>query len=141
MVSAVGQLRVVAIWYALLGAICSVGAVVLLYVFWSQPSLWRASVSPATSLWIYIIAAMAFWLSAGLSFRYLILNSASQIAALAISVFLALCGIFGALKVTLTGWGALMGDVVWWALALTCSLCSLVLWRQRRASNNRWREP
>ena len=140
MISALSQLRVVALWYALLGVLCSVGAVVVFSVFWSGSPLWHELASPATSLWIYVGAGVAFWLSAGLSLRYLVLSPPLQGAAFVISAFVALCGIAAAGHVTLTNPPG-VGLVAWWGLAGACSLCTLLLWVNRRASNHRWRGP
>jgi len=140
MVSSVAQLRVVALWYALLGAICTVGAIVVFNIFWNHPRLWHELASPGSSLSIYISTAVAFWVSTALSLRYFVLSHAGQIVTLVVSILLALCSILAAGRVTVTSPMGL-GLMAWWGLALACSLCSLLLWRNGRASNNRWRGP
>src|SRR5262245_12349622 len=106
MVSDVGQLRVVAFWYALLGALCSLGTIHFFHLF----SLFRQAqanlatlqathphtfysvfipiADPRTPLLICISAATAFWVSSVLSLRYFGLSSAGQLAALVVSILL-----------------------------------------------------
>jgi hypothetical protein len=104
-----------------------------------EPTPWngRCISAEATPLAIYVGAGITFCALAWLSLRYPVLTPGWAILTLALSVLLSLCGLGCALKVSLTGWGTLLGTVVWWALALTCSVCSYLLWGQRRASNNR----
>ena len=152
MVSAVSQLRIVAIWYALLGALSSIGAFAAfslfrhgayaLYGALSWPTDTSTLPNPATkSLLIWGSTAVLSWVSFVLSLRYLPLSPRGQLAALVVSLLLALGCILEAANATFSDvsqvvWG------VWWGIAGACSLCSLLLWRHRRASNNRvWTPP
>jgi hypothetical protein len=137
MISAIGQVRVVAVWYALLGALCTLGAVVVITVFLAHREHEFGGLG--IGLWIYICAGTAFWTAAVLSLRYLTLGTAIRNAALALSILLACCVIFAAVGVTLSGWNGRGVIVMWWGVAAVCALCSLLLWLKRRASNNRWR--
>jgi len=132
------QLRVVASTYALLGILalaCAVALVVL------GPYVGSSISAETTPLAIYVGGGVTFFALAWLSLRYSVLTPPWATFTLAASIFLALCGCICAVKVTLTGWGALVGSFVWWGLALVCSLGSYLLWRQWRASNNRSRGP
>jgi hypothetical protein len=137
--NALSQVRAVALWYALVGSFCSVGAVVTLSIFLSHSRTEFASLGVGLS--IYTSAAVAFLVSAVLSLRFLVLSPAGRIAALVLSILLALSLILAAAGVTLAGWNGLGLIITWWIVAGLCSLCSLLLWRHRRASNNRWRGP
>ena len=139
LLSALSQLRVVAVWYALLGALCSVGAVIVTSIFLSHR--WHEFGGLDIGLSIYIGAGAAFWTAAVLALRYLVLSPASRNAALVLSILLALCVIFAATGVTLAGWNGPKLVTMWWGVTVVCSVCSLLLWQQRRASNNRWRGP
>ena len=139
MLSAVAQLRVVGVWYALLGTLCSVGAGAVIVIFLSHRSDEFGGLG--AGLWIYISAGAAFWAAAVLSFRYLVLSQASRSAALVLSMLLALCVMFGAIGVTLAGWNGPRLIMMWWGATALCSFCSFSLWQHRRASNNRWRGP
>jgi hypothetical protein len=134
-------LRAVAWFYALLGVLAVACAVVIVGL---SPYVGGGVRAQSTPLTIYIVLAVTFWVLAWLSLRYLVLSSGWQAFAIAASILLALLGLSGAVQVTLTGranlgWMALIP--IWWGLAFAFSLCSSVLWRQRRASNNRWRGP
>ena len=156
MVRALSQLRIVAIWYALLGAMCSLIAVSnfhMLSVYRQQEAYhaaWLASHrgflntggigNPVPSLVIFTSAAAASWVSFVLSLRYLALSPRGQLAALVVSIVLALASILHAGLATYFHelWVMLP---VWWAIAGACSLSYFLLWRHRRTSNNRWRGP
>jgi hypothetical protein len=115
------QLRVVASTYALLGILalaCAVALVVL------RPYVGDSISAETTPLAIYVGCGVTFCALAWLSLRYSVLTSAWATFTLAASILLTLCGFCGAVKVTLTGWGALIGTIVWWGLALVCSLGS-----------------
>jgi len=132
------QLRVVASTYALLGILalaCAVALVVL------GPYVGSSIGAETTPLAIYVGGGVTFFALAWLSLRYSVLSPPWATFTVAASVFLALCGFICAVKVTLTGRGALIGSFVWWGLTLVCSLGSYLLWRQWRASNNRSRGP
>ena len=132
------QLRVVASTYAVLGLLalaCAVALVVL------GPYVGSRISAETTPLAIYVGGGVTFFALAWLSLRYSVLTPPWATFTLAASIFLALCGFICAVKVTLTGWGALIGSFVWRGLALVCSLGSYLLWRQWRASNNRWSGP
>ena len=139
MLSALTKLRVIAVWYALLGTLCSVGAAVVSNVFLTHRSQEFGGLGTVFS--IYVIAAAAFWAAAILSLRYLALSPAIRNAAFLLSMLLALCIIFGAIGVTLAGWNGPRLITMWWGVAALCSLSSRSLWQHRRASNNRWRGP
>jgi hypothetical protein len=132
------QLRVVASTYALLGilALGCAGALVVL-----GPYVGDSISAETTPLAIYVGCGVTFCALAWLSLRYSVLTLAWATLTLAASILLTLCGFIGAVKVTLTGWGAFIGTLMWWALAIVGSLGSFLLWRQWRASNNRWRGP
>ena len=151
MVRAVSQLRIVAIWYALLGAMCSLIAVVdfqMLLVFRQQES--EASHhgfvntvgigNPVPPLVIFTSAAALSWVSFVLSLRYLALGPKGQLAALVVSIVLALASLLEAARVTYFHLPS-VALVVWWGIAGACSLSYFLLWRHRRASNNRGRGP
>jgi hypothetical protein len=157
MVSADSQLRVVASWYALLGAMCSVIASVhfhMLSAFRQQES-YRAAYeashrgflntggigNPVPSLVIFTSAAAVSWVSFVLSLRYLALSPRGQFAALVISILLALETILVAWLAAVTFFDLSPVVCVYWVIAGVCSLCSFLLWRHRRASNSRWRGP
>jgi hypothetical protein len=133
--------------YALLGALFLALVILLVCIDWY---LWSEHHEPGTSyaigiskviLAIYVGVGAVFEFMAALSRRYLVLGLRWRTWTIAASALLAACGIFFALTVTLTGRGGLVGGVVFWAVAFTCVVCASVLWRQRRASNNRWRGP
>jgi hypothetical protein len=164
MVSAVRQLRVVTIWYALLGAWCSLIAVIhfqMLSAFRKQEAdraAYEASHhgflntggigNPVPSLLIFTGAAVVSWAMFVLSLRYLALSQRGQLAALVLSLLLALGSTLVAGVVTFRLSQAAVVWVVYWGIvgvvgiAGVCSLWSFFsLWRHRRASNNRWRGP
>jgi hypothetical protein len=130
------HLRAVAFSYGLLGILALACAVTLISLNRHLGTVGGIS-AEATPLAIYVGAGITFCALAWLSLRYPVLTPGWAILTLALSVLLSLCGLGCTLKVSLTGWGTLLGTVVWWALALTCSVCSYLLWGQRRASNNR----
>jgi hypothetical protein len=141
MVSAVSQLRVVAFWYALLGAVCSLRAAALFQEF----SFWHAHAHPSfadpvtpLTLSIWISAAVAAWVSFVFSPRYLALSPTGQLAVLVVSILLAVWSILEAGRATFL-YTIELSQVGWWGIAGACSLGSFLLWRHRRASNNRWR--
>jgi hypothetical protein len=132
------QLRVVASTYALLGILalaCAVALVVL------GPYVGSSISAQATPLAICVGGGVTFCALTWLSLRYFVLSPAWATFTLAASILLMLCGFICAVKVTLTGWGGLIGSFVWWGLALVCLLGSYLLWRQWRASNHRWSGP
>jgi hypothetical protein len=156
MVRAVSQLRIVAIWYALLGAMCSLIAAsnfYMLSVYRAQEAYraaWLASHrgflntggigNPVPSLVIFTSAAAVSWVSFVLSLRYLALSPRGQLPALVVAIGLALASILEAGMATYFHEPRVM-LVVWWGIAGACSLSYFLLWRHRRASNNRWRGP
>jgi hypothetical protein len=139
MISPIGQVRFVAVWYALLGALCTLGAAVVIDVFLTHRQQEFGGLG--IGLWIYISAGTAFWAAAVLSLRYLTLSAAIRNVALALSILLAFSLIFAAVGVTLSGWNGRRVISMWWGVAAVCALCSFLLWKKRRASNNRWRGP
>src|SRR6201993_4876232 len=85
--------------------------------------------------------AAVSWVSFVLSRRYLALSPRGQFAALVISILLALETILVAWLAGVTFFDLTQVVYVYWVIAGVCSLCSFLLWRHRRASNNRWRGP
>jgi hypothetical protein len=134
MFSAIGQVRFVALWHALLGAICTLGAAVVINVFLANRQQEFGALG--IGLWIYICAGTAFWAAAVLSLQYLTLGTTIQNAALALSILLAIAVIVAAVGVTLSGWNGRTVISMWWGVAAVCTLCSFLLWRKRRASDN-----
>ena len=152
MVRTVGQLRIVTIWYAVLGAMCSLLAVLHFHTLslFRQQEAARAAYrgflntggisNPVPSIVIYTSTAAVSWVLFVLSLRYLALSPKGQLAALVVSIVLALASLLQAGLATYFHeyWVTLP---VWWGIAGACSLSYFLLWRHRRASNNRWRGP
>jgi hypothetical protein len=155
MVSARVQLRVVAALCALFGAA---------YLLWIATVWMMTSSSPPTSVmhevaerYASAIPSVAAWATgsfvlASLSARLLTLSRSWQLATTAGSLLFTILIVQAAARVSAIdiplysglgqGYSALailLG--LWWGLALVSSSCSHVLWRQVRASNNRWRGP
>jgi hypothetical protein len=135
MTGATGQVRVVAVWYGLLAAICTYGAVLVISIILAHREQDFGGLG--TGLWSYICAAIAFWALGVLSLRYLTLGTATRSAALALSIIMAICTIVAAIGVTLSSWNGRGARMMWWTVAAICTLCAYLLWRRRRASNNR----
>jgi hypothetical protein len=135
------QLRVVASTYALLGMLALGCAAALVALLMLGPDVGDSISAETTPLAILGGSGVTFCALAWLSLRYSVLTPAWATFTLAASTLLTLWGFIGAIRVTLTGWGTLIGTFVWWGLAVVSSLGSYLLWRQWRASNNRWSGP
>jgi hypothetical protein len=156
MVSARVQLRVVAALYASFGAVC---------LLWIAMVWTAASSAPLASLTHQVadrcasaipsVAARAigsFVLSA-LSLRLLMLSRSWRMATTVGSVLFSLLIVLAAARVSAVDIPVYLAMEredypvlaivlgLWWGLALVYSVCSYLLWRQLRASNNRWRGP
>jgi hypothetical protein len=152
MISALTQVRVAAAVYALLGLLATAAAVVLIRSTWP---LMSAALTPrefvrgagiATSVSIGV--AIAFWVMAALSLRYLALTQLSRSLTFWASFLITLYGTLEGIQVTFgpgsdaPGWTRQSSQIVLaWVVALSFGVCSCLLWKQRRASNNRWRGP
>jgi hypothetical protein len=156
MVSARVQLRVVAGLYASFGAVC---------LLWIAMVWTTASSAPSASLTHQVaeryasaipsVAARAigsFVLSV-LSLRLLMLTRSWRMATAVGSVLFSLLIVLSAARVSAVDIPVYLAMEredysvlaivlgLWWGLALVYSVCSYLLWRQLRASNNRWRGP
>jgi small-conductance mechanosensitive channel len=123
------DLRAVACVYALLGLLCFIGAAALLNL--TGDFLWSSA--------ILLSLALVFFALAWLSLRYLVYSRGWRASTLAACMLIVLLGVMVAGAVSLSGGGRGVSGL--WCFVLLCAICSYLLWRQQRASNNRWRGP
>jgi hypothetical protein len=146
------QFRVVAAVYALFGAA---------FLLWIVTVRTMASFGPAASLTRHVAErsastiprvtalAIACIVLSGLSLRFVASNRWWQIATTAGSVLFSLLLLLAGARTSFTNVPAYLGAGggysalaillgVWWSPPLISSFCSYLLWRQLRASNNRF---
>ena len=149
MISARVQLRVTAVIYALFGIACLIWIAIaptLVSSLSRETSNQAPSAIPFVATW-----AIACFVLSGLSLCFLMLDRSWRIRAIVGSLLLSLVAIWAVARfsaeVAPVYWslgerGLLAIKLgTWWGIALAYSLCSFLLWKQLRASNNRWRGP
>ena len=152
MVRPVTQLRIVAVVYALLGVLATAALIVLMksvWPGWTGGSSWEGfGRGAARAVAVSTSFAVVFWLLALLSFRYLALSRAWRSLALVSSLVVLLWFILAGIAVTFIGRGGAPGwrpvasqIVLAWVVVSAVAGCSYLLWRNLRASNNRWSGP
>lgn len=152
MTSTRAQLRIVAFFYAAVGILVLGWFVVMRTAFTSAPSgstLYEyAHHAAATFLWV-VVSAICYLALSGLSLRFPALSPSWRIVTIAASLLVSLSQIARSVRDTLivtpiylhlgpSTYGDLAVELgVFWGRALPFSLCSYLLWKRLRDSNDR----